>query len=503
MLEGIKSFLSKLFKPEEVCSLKEYELEDLQRIVESKYFDEEYYLSQNPDVKSAGVDPAYHYYVYGWKEKRNPSRDFDTERILTEYPEISKDLINPIIYILDNNLQETIKHKKIEKKISASELINSYFGISAPLNAMPIDTVKSRINIVFNGFDKSCFFGGKATALILAIMFAQKYHYGLRIIAQKPDKEVFYDVLKLFNLEYKGELEFYSTEENSGYLEVGEKDHFICTMWSNADAVLNTSSISGKIFYIMQEVETFFYDHGDFHLRCFNTLTNNRLIPIVNTKLLYDYLVEHDYNNVKQRGIYFEPAFLKKLYSPSEQSFIKKDKYKLFFYGRPTHQRNLFYFGLSIINKAFLRGVLNKKEWSVYIAGDEEIPDFRFDSGVKVKKMGVMDWNEYSKLASSIDLCYSTIYTPHPSYPPFDFACSGAIVVTNKFQNKHDLYQYSNNILSAELDEEALINRLSDGVKLVKDIKTRKRNFEQAKIKTVWEDSFIEVLPFMKNNIEK
>lgn len=47
-------------------------------IAESGLFDPDYYLSFNPDVAAAGVDPLRHYLNFGAAEFRNPRVDFDT-----------------------------------------------------------------------------------------------------------------------------------------------------------------------------------------------------------------------------------------------------------------------------------------------------------------------------------------------------------------------------------------------------------------------------------------
>jgi hypothetical protein len=469
---------------------------EIKRIKKSKYFDEDYYLRQNADVRNSGMDAASHYFYYGWKENRNPSENFNTTKLLLEHPEIYKSVKNPILYVIDHHLEDELK-----SKIPVDILTSSYFRESQPLKTLPIESQNPRINVVYNGFDRGCFFGGKATALILAVKFAQKYNYELRIISQNPERQIFNEFLELFDIDYSGEVTFHSIESGK-YLEIGKNDHFICTMWTNADSVINTKTITGKVFYIMQEVETFFYDHGDYHLRCFNTLTDNSLIPIVNTKLLYDYFSSHGYSNVKNNGIYFEPAFPDKLLSPSSQSFKKKKKYKLFFYARPSHQRNLFYFGLDILNKAFLHGVLDPREWEVYFAGDERMSDFEFNSKVKTKALGVMKWKDYCDFASTIDLCYSLIYTPHPSYPPFDFVKSGAVVMTNKYANKKDLFKYSKNIICAELNEKDMLDKFPEAIELVKDTIRREKNFKDSKINESWDESFKEVLPFMYDKIE-
>ena len=39
----------------------------------------QFYIDENPDVLSSGIDPMEHYFECGWKEGRRPSRDFDTD----------------------------------------------------------------------------------------------------------------------------------------------------------------------------------------------------------------------------------------------------------------------------------------------------------------------------------------------------------------------------------------------------------------------------------------
>jgi hypothetical protein len=483
--------LKKLFQ-------KVTEIVQIRRIRNSKYFDNDYYYKNNSDVKVSGIDAATHFYYFGWKENRNPCATFDIAKFIDKYPEIIKLNINPIIYVIDKGLGEIINYLD-KDALSVSDLIKTYFKECRPLRTIPCEINVPRINIYFNGFDKGCFFGGKATALILAIKLAQKYKYKLRIISQNPDKQIFYEFLDLFNMTYDGDIDFFSTESLK-FLEISKNDHFLCTMWTNANSILNTKTVKGKIFYIMQEIETFFYDQGDYHLRCFNTLSSNSLIPIVNSKLLFDYLLNNGYKNLNN-GIYFEPSFSKNLLKPSDNSFKRKRKYKLFFYARPSHQRNLFYFGINILNQAFLSGVLDNKEWEVYLAGDEKVPNFKFDVDVKTNNLGILSWGEYCKLASSIDLCYSMIYTPHPSYPPLDMVCAGAVVLTNKYANKNDLHNYSKNIISANLNEDDMLNKMKEAIELVKNFKKRQANYLTNNLKSDWNDSFCEVIPFMKRQI--
>lgn len=483
-------------------SKKIKDVKNIKIIKESGYFDEDYYVSNYPEILNTGMIPVNHYYYFGWKEDRNPSEEFNNNFYLNINAPY-KIKMNPVLhYMLYGQYDDKIIGPKTKFKKSVKNILNEHFGECIPFKTTPVTIKNNRLNIVFNGFDKGCFFGGKATALILAIEFVNQYNYDLRIIAQNPEQHIFYQFLELFDLPKPAKIEFFATDLEQN-LEVSTKDHFLCTMWSNADAVLNTPLITGKIFYIMQEVETFFYDHGDYHLRAFNTLTNNRIIPIVNSKLLYDYFCKNGYDNVKKNGIYFEPVFSEKLLKPSKNSFSEKEKYNLFYYARPSHQRNLFYFGLEVLNEAFITGKLNPKEWIVYTAGDAKTPNFFLDVDVEIVHLDVMDWKEYCDFVGTIDLCYSMIYTPHPSYPPLDTTTAGAVCVTNKYANKEDLSMYSKNIITSNLTKEDMLIALEKGAHLAKDMKQRKLNFKEAHTKGSWDSALAESVKHMHSYLKE
>ena len=70
-------------------------------IANSPLFDAQWYLAKNPDVASAGVDPALHYLKSGAFEGRNPSPAFDTRRYMARFPEIAVNRLNPLLHYLE------------------------------------------------------------------------------------------------------------------------------------------------------------------------------------------------------------------------------------------------------------------------------------------------------------------------------------------------------------------------------------------------------------------
>lgn len=59
-------------------------------------FDSDFYLANNPQVASAGIDPFTHYMQTGWQEGRDPNSFFDTSFYLNSHPDVRNDGINPL-----------------------------------------------------------------------------------------------------------------------------------------------------------------------------------------------------------------------------------------------------------------------------------------------------------------------------------------------------------------------------------------------------------------------
>ena len=80
--------------------------ETIQLIRESIYFDSDWYLSQNPDVKNSGIDPARHYLLFGGFENRNPSTKFSNEIYFELHPDVKEKGINPLEHYIIFGIKE-------------------------------------------------------------------------------------------------------------------------------------------------------------------------------------------------------------------------------------------------------------------------------------------------------------------------------------------------------------------------------------------------------------
>lgn len=203
-----------------------------------------------------------------------------------------------------------------------------------------------------------------------------------------------------------------------------------------------------------------------------------------------------------ENALWFEPAFPDKVYYANED-FIPKEnqKKKLFFYGRPRNPRNLFYFGLRCLDEAITQGIIDTDLWDIYMAGNA-VEEIEFSSGYQPVIKGQMSWGEYAAFAREVDLSFSLMYTPHPSYPPLDMLCSGAVVVTNEFANKRDL-SYSDNMIMKPLQVEALIEGIREGIELVGNPQQRKINYQNNQILRDWNDSFGKLIDVVEQKIKE
>ncbi|CAN5526457.1 hypothetical protein BH10PSE5_BH10PSE5_04920 [soil metagenome] len=69
-------------------------------------FDSAYYLFNNPDVAAAGLDPLDHFLQRGWKEGRDPSRDFSLADYLELNPDVAAAGVQPFVHYLAQGRHE-------------------------------------------------------------------------------------------------------------------------------------------------------------------------------------------------------------------------------------------------------------------------------------------------------------------------------------------------------------------------------------------------------------
>jgi hypothetical protein len=281
-------------------------------------------------------------------------------------------------------------------------------------------------------------------------------------------------------------------------VDVTQGDIFLTTSWWTTKATLCGVHAS-KVIYLLQEDERMFYPYGDDRVSATEVMSRRDIQFLVNTKLLFDHLVLEGFDNFKTCAQWFEPSFSclpSMSYKKPEdvlEKVSKQIKRRFFFYARPNNPRNLFYLGLQVIDQAIREGVLDPDLWELVFVG-KDIPAVVFCGDVVPTRIENLSWQDYMSLVSTIDLGLALMATPHPSYPPFDLASAGAVVVTNRFGVKTDLSMYSPNILCVEPELKELVMALRRAVSLTLNEKLRAQNQANNNFIATWESALSGVI---------
>jgi O-antigen biosynthesis protein len=361
-----------------------------------------------------------------------------------------------------------------------------------------------RVSMVTDSIGSESLFGGVGTALLLSAQLANRMNAVLRVVTRNevPSPANAWQILNAYGIKLHQNIEFAFAPPRSDptatpsvidtvpSLSVYPGEIFVTTSWWTTSAALASVPVA-SIIYLLQEDERMFYAFGEDRVHCERVLRNQDIRFVVNTRLLYDHLMATGLDHLGRNGFWFEPAFPRSLFHPRPRDTGAKKRF--FFYARPNNPRNLFHIGLGVIDRAVNEGILDLARWEIFLVG-KDIPHVKFGVDYIPQRCEGLGWEAYAELAGTIDLGLSLMYTPHPSYPPFDLAASGAVVVTNSFANKQDLSSYSPNILCVELETEALLGALRTGVAIANDHEIRDRNFAANTLGTDWTSAFVGVL---------
>jgi hypothetical protein len=87
------------------------------------------------------------------------------------------------------------------------------------------------------------------------------------------------------------------------------------------------------------------------------------------------------------------------------------------------------------------------------------------------------------------------MYAPHPSVMPFEFATTGALVVTNSYENRsaEELSAISGNIIAGRPTIEGIAGALREAISCVSDAKSRIANIYRPRAEG-WNEIFHEDL---------
>lgn len=357
---------------------------------------------------------------------------------------------------------------KTEETIPLEKIYYNTVPFITPLNpALPAIGATPTITLLLPTIDGKSFYGGIATALVVAARLAQLKKRKLRIVQTLKTGHP-KNLPEFFSREgidiSEEDIKVISVAGRAynlyGYLPMHPEDIFIASAWWDAH-LIGQLPLKNKFIYLIQDFEPIFYNNSDQYVLAEETYKLKNYVPLCNTKLIYDFMKDRGYAAFKAREAWwFEPAVSR----AKSGLVIKKEsgaKKRIFVYGRPDVHRNLLFSALNSIDYAFKAGFLDTSEWEVCMAGQDHVPNIKLTSGITITNYGKLSMDKYIDMSKSIDIAISLMMAPHPNYPTLEFASIGASVITTKYANKQDLSDYSRNIITSDINVESLAGAIN------------------------------------------
>jgi hypothetical protein len=349
---------------------------------------------------------------------------------------------------------------------------------------------KPAVTLLVPSLDNRSFFGGTATAIMAAAFLAKKKNMDLRIVQTlKFGHASVSDFLKRSGIDFKGDIKQIDVSGRTfvqyGYIDIHPDDIFMASAWWDAH-LLSKLPLNKKFVYIIQDFEPIFYNNSDLYALAENSYQSDKYVALCNTQLMYDFMTNRNYKNVTA-GTYFEPAVS---YYQKKKAAKPAGKHRLFIYGRPNVERNLFYTALASLDYCFVHGYLDINDWEVFMAGQDQLPDMELSSRVTVKNLGKMDFEDYKKFVRTVDVAVSPMMAPHPNYPTLEFASAGAAVVTTRYDVKQDLSRYSDNIVMSDITIESMSGAIRKAAGISRAERLKNADASVATISNDWEKAF-------------
>lgn len=329
--------------------------ENIELIRNSKYFDENYYRLEKPNVKG---DLCKDYYYNGWKEGKSPSFEFSNNFYLKNYKDVENAGINPLLHYLKFGRAE---NRLIEKDngLTLKKIYEKVYRCPYFYKTYICDTEIKRVNLFFEFIDSKVY--DMKDLFLFITKFCEKYHYNLRIIYYMADFEILKKFLETSKIKLPSNTIFLNLK-SSNYLEVGLNEKYICTSWKNARALLNTSSINTNIYYYLNSLDNI---EKEEYYQISNIFTNDNICCLVSDESIL--------KNIKKCNLNFKFNNIKPSITKTNQLYCDFDK--------------MFIVGVEILNDTFLNGGLDSNNWKINILQNNIDFKFHFDTNVSIKKV--------------------------------------------------------------------------------------------------------------------
>lgn len=495
------------------------------------YFDPEFYKSTyGLDSELSAADAFQHYLGVGVRAGHSPSLQFNETWYRAFYKDVRDSigqgfLRNGLHHYLvagqaEGRLPVDNKREALEKAlpgVTAPTLLNAVDGLEAKLNPAPAPVrndgkkifwfVCPRLNpdMVFGGY-RAAFqlLSGLKTYLkeqtdySLGVLLTEEYanmdYFRYRLKPTSPDVQLFADipVVSVHQAE--------TDDDDAPRFGVGPQDRFLCySCWDAwyARAYVKQTDCA-RFFSLVQENEAIFHPSGTmqalseaaFRLNSYQIFNSHELASYFRKRKL-GVFARDNVEEGKDFGA-FQHVPTKLPVQTVDSIRGRRDKW-IVMYARPEIHalRNMFDLCVLALRQACAEKLFDES-WNFLGLGtlSECLPvDLGGRHKLVLKKK--LSESEYINVMNKIDIGISLMHAPHPSVVPFEFASTGALVVTNTYQDRDEAFfaGISPNIIASEASVDGLVDGLRKAVAQQGDAEGRIAN--RLKIDALrWDDVF-------------
>lgn len=468
-------------------------------------FDEAFYTSTYPVPNTER--PFEHYLRRGSALRHSPNAWFDEAWYVAFYKDVSEaiesgQLLSGFHHYLakgreEGRLPKDDPVRALESAIpgiTAPVLCNSVANIEAKLAPIPVDCranaiktlwcVIPRLNpdITFGGY--RAFFElarslkayaakrGFSIKLLITEELAANRNYFLWRCGSGVAKEVVEDLKVISRYEIDR-------------LTISPKDRFLSySAWDTilaADVAKFTDQ--PRVLSLIQEYEPIFYESSSLHALTRSAFTLPSY-PIFNSSALCSYFKQNRlglFATNPSAELLRDYAVFEHVFTSAPRPRLKDLKSRrqrtMLVYARPERHamRNLYEIVEIALRRLCQAGKFSDRWRFIGVGCLTDLKPRQLGGGHRLEFVRKLPEADYTELLRSADLGISLMYAPHPGLVHFEFATSGAMVVTNAFDNRSPewLRSISPNIVPCEPSIDGLMAAVLDALARVDDFQSR------------------------------
>lgn len=435
----------------------------------NEWFDEAWYRAFYPEVRTAIDDgwlPSgfFHYLHAGRAEGRHP-RFVLTLALEARMPGVT----NPSLLRKAAELEQ-----RLEPRHGLPRLSTTPDG-------------HSTIWMIFPSLNPDIMFGGYRAALWLVVAMLDA-GFAVNVVCLQEDPNLPYFMLR----------------ENSEVIRraflaarVLDKVEFAGSTFGAADRFLAYSAwdlpLCSRLaartphlpLFLVQEYEPVFYDHGSHRAAC-ESLYRLPHFAIINSSILRDYLSCHGYGPFASpdeltragRHVVFEHRIMQ-LPRATAATMAGRSGRTLILYARPEGHaaRNVIEIAILALQRLCRSGFFGPEWRFLGLGALSSLPPIELGDGHELVLKEKQSEEDYQRTCGSMDVGISLMYAPHPSVIPFEFATTGALVVTNTYENRTEsrLKGICGNIVPCVLSIDGVADAIREAVSRVGDFQAREK----------------------------